>query len=115
MAFKMKGMHHGHGTGSALKLFGLFGGGKEEEKPPPPPVIEVAPKKDKDKEDDSKDLNAESSAEDNKIEDVSTTASKEYEEQNLMFGQSNPNAQEAEDTIGEGTRSVINRSKRFNA
>ena len=110
MAFKMKGMHFGEGTGSALKLFGLFGGEKEKPPPPPPPEIKVTPKQDKtntNKEDDSNE-----EVKDNG--NVSTTAGTEFEEQNLVYGQSNPNAQEAEDTIGEGARSIINRSKKFN-
>lgn len=106
MAFKMKGMYHGEGTGSALKFFGLLGGKKkEEEPPPPPPSTKVTPKK----EDTSDQEDVREST-----ENASTLASKEYGEQNLAYGQSNPNAQEAEDTIGESARSIIGRSKRFN-
>ena len=73
--------------------------------PPPPPSTKVTPKK----EDTSDQEDVREST-----ENASTLASKEYGEQNLAYGQSNPNAQEAEDTIGESARSIIGRSKRFN-
>jgi len=107
MAFKMKGMYHGTGTGSALKFFGLLGGKKEEEPKPIPPDLSITSKKDKVPLDEDK-------TEEVEKEDLSKKAEEEYKEQILAYGTSNPMAQEKEDTIGEGTRSVINRSKRFN-
>tara|TARA_R100000655_G_scaffold81648_1_gene121156 strand:+ start:168 stop:524 length:357 start_codon:yes stop_codon:yes gene_type:complete len=117
MAFKMKGMHFGNGTGSALKFFGLFGDGEEKEKPKPPPEITVVPKKNKEEKTSTKksdtvetDIKTVSEID----PDISQKATREYSEQNQEYGYSNPNAQEAEDTIGESARSVIGRSERFN-
>ena len=122
----MKGMHFGHGTGSALKLFGLFGGGKQEEEKttPPPPEVQVVPKQDKTNVTEKDDSNESTEVKDSNVNESGTKkdmdfssahkAGEEYQEQNLVYGQSNPNAQEVEDTIGESTRSVISRSKKFN-
>ena len=43
-----------------------------------------------------------------------TNAEEEYKEQLLKYGTSDPIAREEEDTIGEGARSIIKRSGRFN-